>query len=140
MSTIKCVLVCCIYVLCMGTLDAQTASTDIRKYIPTENLDKKKENKSLKDMPKEKTYNYIYKESTEGILYGNPCALEETHRMGFEYVVEKETLPGSMLKSDTQWNNFLVNIKLIFTRSPFWKLILEKRLRQCRQKTGDIVG
>lgn len=140
MSKIRCLLMCCCFILATGGIHAQSTGEDIRGYIPTENLDRKKEANRQKNKPKKKNYSYIYKARTEGILYGNPCALEETRKMGFEYVVQKPTLPGGMEQEDVRWHNFWVKVKLVFTRSPFWKLILNKKLEQCRQKTGDIVG
>lgn len=110
------------------------------KRTPTENIDTKIRGNKFKNRPKRKQYAYIYKENTEGILYGNPCALEATRKMGFEYVVQTSGLPGSLPKEDVNVNNFLVNLKLIFTRSPFWKIILNNKLKKCQQKSGDIVG
>ena len=123
-----------------GCVLGQNPEGDIERYIPTENLDRKKEANRLKNKPREKNYSYIYKKDTEGILYGNPCALEETHRMGFEYVVQKGNLPGGIEAEDVRWHNFWVKVKLVFTHSPFWKAILNKRLTECREKSGDIVG
>ncbi|MEP4533400.1 MAG: hypothetical protein ABJ004_09945 [Cyclobacteriaceae bacterium] len=113
---------------------------DIRDYIPTENLDPRKEANRLRNKPDRKNIDYIIKSDLDGILYGNPCAIEETRKMGFEYVFMPEGLPGAMNPDERFENNFLVNLKLIFTRSPFWKLILNRRIKKCRTKSGDFVG
>lgn len=127
------------FVLVAWTVNAQNHH-DLHKYIPTENVDAKKRGNRWKHRPKRKHYEVIYKRSTRGTLYGNPCALEATRKMGFEYVIQTPGIPGAVLLEDVRVNNFLVNVKLIFTRSPFWKLILNKKLKRCQQKSGDIVG
>jgi len=73
-------------------------------------------------------------------LYGNPCAVEATRKMGFEYIIQPKGVPGGENFLLMQGNNLMVNVKLIFTRSPFWKFILNKRISQCRVDSGDIVG
>lgn len=119
---------------------AQT-SEELGKHMPTQNLDiKHKKNKQEKYRPERDEYDFIFKKSTNGILYGNPCAIEATRKMGFEYIVQSPGLPGSLLKEDVFFNNVWVNIKLVFRRSPFWKMILNKKFKECKHKTGDIVG
>ena len=39
-------------------------------------------------MPKRKRYSVIYVPNADKIMYGNLCVLEETRKMGFEYLVE----------------------------------------------------
>lgn len=89
---------------------------------------------------KEKPISVIYVATPNGILYGNPCAVEETKKMNFVYVAQKPGLPGGETEEDMYYNNTIVKLKLVFTRSPFWKLILNRRIKKCAQKTGDIVG
>lgn len=115
---------------------------DPEAYFPTENINSKfSDDNTRENIPKKKIYSVIYKYKLEGTLYGNPCALEETQRMGFIYVVQ----PKGFLPTNRPWplvwvNNLWVNTKLIFTRSPFWKSILKKRIDACRDKSGDMVG
>lgn len=90
--------------------------------------------------PKRKNISYIYKRKATGILFGNPCAIKATRRMGFEYVLQPKGVPGSPGRFNALMNNFFVNIKLTFTRSPFWKLILNERMKECRTNSGDFVG
>lgn len=128
-------------ILVMGFCAIGQAKTeDIRSKFPTENVTFGKQANKRSNQPKRKNISFIYKDSSEDILYGNPCAVEATRKMGFEYVLQPPGLPGSASRKETELNNFLVNLKLIFTRSPFWKLILNKRIKECRLKTGDIVG
>jgi hypothetical protein len=122
-----------LFVLSVGWL----VSGQIVDELPTNNTVNKRVN-HRKYEPKRKTYSKLYKTSTKGTLYGNPCALEVTRKMGFEYVPLSQghgkSTVGLIL------NNTYVNGKLIVTRSPFWKLILKKRLKNCRTKSGDGVG
>jgi len=89
---------------------------------------------------KKKKYDVIYRPNPKGILYGNPCAVEATHQMGFEYLVEARGIPGSKSQKGKFINNLWVKTKLVFTRSPFWKMSLNKRFKQCRRMSGDFVG
>ncbi len=112
----------------------------IQDYIPTENLDMKKDaNKKAYRSPKRK-YDVIYRPHAKKILYGNPCAVEATHKMGFEYMVEPRNGTRSKTQKGKFLNNLKVKSKLVVTRSPFWKLILKKRFKKCREMSGDIVG
>ncbi len=126
----------------LDNCNAQKKPNDPEAYFPTENINSKfKDDNTRENIPKTKVYPVLYKYSLEGTLYGNPCALEETMKMGFIYVVQ----PRGWLPTNRSWpmvalNNIWVNTKLIFTRSPFWKLILKKRIDACRDKSGDIVG
>lgn len=104
---------------------------------PTNNTrDKRVKHKKYK--PRVREYAKIYKSNTKGTLYGNPCALKETRKMGFEYVPLSQGHGKSPI--GVVINNFFVKLKLVFTRTPFWKLILKKRFQNCREKSGDGVG
>jgi len=109
----------------------------IKDELPTNSTERKRTDHK-KYEPKRKTYDFIYKHSTKNTLYGNPCALEQTRKMGFEYVPltkgRGKTAVGVML------NNVAVGTKLCVTRSPFWKMTLNKRMKDCRLKSGDGVG
>jgi hypothetical protein len=128
----------CLFLL-HGAL-AQRKEKDLQSYIPTENISSKKDFNKRKHAPKRKNIRLIVKNSPKGILYGNPCMMEETRRMGFEYAVQSKGLPGSMGFFRRNWNNFVTKLRLTFTNTPFWKLILNFRVKDCREKTGDIVG
>jgi hypothetical protein len=112
---------------------------ELEKQFPTLNLSYQGRVRG-KDIPKEKNIRFIIKNDTKGILYGNPCMNEETRRMNFEYVVQNPGLPGSLGNRKRLWNNFVTKLRLTITRTPFWKLILKARVKDCRQKSGDLVG
>ncbi|MCP4457519.1 MAG: hypothetical protein GY816_05750 [Cytophagales bacterium] len=105
--------------------------------IPTNNTVRKKF-KRKRHAPKVKKTSHIYTKSTKGTMYGNPCAIDVTTRMGFVYV------PLSQGHGKTPLgyfiNNFLVKSKLVFTRTPLWKYTLNKRLQDCRLSSGDGIG
>lgn len=113
---------------------------DLKDYIPTENLDSKKDSNKKAYKSKKRRYEVIYRPNAKKILYGNPCAVEATRKMGFEYIVESRRAVRSATQKGKFLNNLKVKTKLVLTRSPFWKLILKKKFKKCRQKSGDLVG
>jgi hypothetical protein len=115
-------------------------SDEIQKELPTEKIGFKVEDDSKANRPKKKKIRYIIKNGTSGILYGNPCVLQVTHKMGFEYAVQTPLLPGSTIEPRRLWNNFKVKMLLILKYSPFWKGSVNKRLKECGIKSGDRVG
>ncbi|MEQ9300800.1 MAG: hypothetical protein RIF33_19665 [Cyclobacteriaceae bacterium] len=115
-------------------------SDEIKKELPTEKIAFKVEDDSKANRPQKKKIRYIIKNGTSGILYGNPCVLQVTRRMGFEYAVQTPLLPGSTIEPRRLWNNFKVKLVLALKYSPFWKISLNKRLKECGIKSGDRVG
>lgn len=122
-----------VFLIASSSLVAQEANEDI----PTNNTVWKK-SKPKKHKSNPKRYSQLYRKNTKGTLYGNPCAIDVTHKMGFEFVPlaqgHGKTTVGHFI------NNALVKTKLTFTRTPFWKLILNKRLKDCRLSSGDGIG
>lgn len=112
----------------------------IHDYIPSENVDSKKKFKKKRNAPKEKRISLIVKNKTDGVLYGNACMTENTHRMGFEYAIQVPGLPGSVDPFRRIVGNTGVYFRLIFTKGPWWKLVLNSRVKDCRKKSGDWVG
>ncbi len=129
-----------IFILVMSNAQAQRKKDPIEKYLPTDNVNFRKDDNKRKNAPKFNYYRHIIKNKTTNILYGNSCALEATHKMGFEYVVQAPKTPGSTPEFKRLWNNFKVKTRLFFLRSPFWKFILKGKLKKCRIKSGDKVG
>ena len=112
----------------------------VQQELPTENLEMKKDSNKRANKPKRKNYSVIYVPNANKILYGNRCVLEETRKMGFEYLVEPVNISGSKTRTGKILNNTWVKTKLFFTRSPFWKAILNKKIKKCRNMSGDLVG
>ncbi|MEM8938786.1 MAG: hypothetical protein AAGC64_05515 [Bacteroidota bacterium] len=119
---------------------AQKKERPVRDYLPTENLKARKDANNVSNRPKRKKIELIYVKSARGILYGNACAIQETHRMGFEYIVEPVNGMESRSWFGKLCSNLWVKTKLFFRRSPFWKATLNKRIKRCRRQTGDFVG
>ena len=93
-------------VICITvSLYSQKKDKPVRDYLPTENLEQKKDANKASNRPKRKNISLLYVSSADGILYGNACATQETHRMGFEYIVE----PHNGLESKTGMGKFLNN-------------------------------
>ena len=131
---------CLVLAISFSPLLAQRKERPLHEQMPTENLESRKDSNKSSNQSKRKRIALLYVKDADKILYGNPCATEETHRMGFEYIVEPKSRLRSKSKVGKFFNNFLVKAKLVVTRSPLWKAILNKRMRSCRQKTGDFVG
>jgi len=129
-----------VLVICSYSLSAQKKEKPVRDYLPTDNLDMGKYGGSAANAPDRKKIALLYVKNGDKIFYGNPCATKETHRMGFEYIVEPKNGLESKTRTGKFFNNLLLKTKLFVTKSPFWKLILNKRIKDCRQQTGDFVG
>lgn len=112
----------------------------LSKYIPTENVNVKKESNKRKNRPETSEYDYIYKRKISGMLLGNACAVQATHNMGFEYVLQPMGGVNGISFLRFQANNLWMNTKLVFKRTPFWKVILNKKIKNCREKSGDFAG
>ena len=90
--------------------------------------------------PEEKKLIRIIKNDTQGILYGNRCFEEVTTGMGFEYVVQPKGQPGNKNEFQRNTHNFWAKFKLFFKAGPFWKSKVNKKVRECRELSGDFVG
>lgn len=119
---------------------SQQSDGGVGDYMPTENVKRTNKVDKASNRPKRKKISLIYVPNANKILYGNPCATEETHKMGFEYIVEATNVPGSKTRMGKFLHNSLIKTRLCFTRSPFWKLILKKKIKKCREMSGDLVG
>jgi hypothetical protein len=81
----------------------------------------------------------IYIKDTQNVLYGNPCMDKVTARFGYEYVVMPKNATKYHSGFQRSMHNFFVKTALFF-RNPFWKIISNKKAKECRQKTGDYMG
>ena len=117
---------------------AQGKSRDkaVTEYFPTSKVDASVDEFTWDNMPDRQNIRYIYKKNKSNTLIGNPCAIQATHKMGFEYVPKDTFQSGFRI-----WrNNFGVTLKLFFTKGPFWKSKINKQIRQCAQQSGDRRG
>jgi len=88
---------------------------------------------------KERRLLSIYIKDTKNVLYGNPCMDKVTLRFGYEYVVMPKNASKFHSGLRRVMHNFGVKTALFF-RNPFWKIISNKKAKECRQKTGDYMG
>ncbi len=112
----------------------------LEEHIPTRKVNKKVKEDVKKNRPKRQRVMYIYKRRTNNTLYGNPCAVAATREMGFEYLAQEK----STIDLKSYWSRFAHNLwtktKLVVRRGPWWKLTVNKRINDCRGKTGDRTG
>lgn len=128
-------------ILILGSIECLgQESEEIKKDLPTEKVGFNIEDDTKAHRPERKKIRYIIKNGTSGILYGNPCVLQVTRKMGFEYAVQTPLLPGSTIEPRRLWNNFKVKVLLTLKHGPFWKITVNKRLKDCGIKSGDRVG
>ena len=119
---------------------SQKKEKPISDHFPTGNLDITKDDNKPANRPDRKNIRLLYVPNADKILYGNPCATEATHGMGFEYIVEPRNGLESKKSLGKFLNNLWIKTKLVATRSPFWKMILNNKIKKCRRQSGDFVG
>lgn len=94
----------------------------------------------IKDAPEaEKEYMYLYLMKSKGKLLGNRCVTEFTEDMGFRYILMPKAGSG-MSGFEQRLNNFKTRFILLFRNGPFWNYRLQRKIKECRRKTGDYVG
>ena len=137
----KIVLLCFAMCWCMvGEAQKTKEPEGITSYIPTETTNTKNNLNPNKYRPQRRNIDYIYTHDAKGVYFGNPCVMEATRSMGFEYVLQVRGIPGSPTEDEMFEHNVIVKTKLVFTRSPFWKLILKRKIKKCLEMSGDFVG
>lgn len=87
-----------------------------------------------------KKYLTILKRGTQGTLVGNKCVEDQTMKMGFRYMLVPKSGPGSRTGVGVFLHNTGTKFLLVFRNGPFWTLRLKKKVKECRQKTGDYMG
>lgn len=137
---VSCTKASLLVLLILSSISVAHAQDDIKDSFPTNKLRSKTIDNKKKNRPKEYRIAYIYKTTTLKTLYGNPCALDVTRRWGFEYAIE-DNYNNSFKKSFKRARrNFGVKAKLFFTKGPWWRIVINKRLKECQRKTGDAIG
>lgn len=120
------------------SIEAQ-AQESVQKQLPTEKIDRKKNTNKPRNRSKT-SIREIYKKRSWKIGYGNPCIEEATQRMGFIYAPVVKSQPGYRWEGGRNWHNMWVKLGLIVRRGPWWKIRIKKQIKDCRRKSGDIVG
>lgn len=130
----RCVLVCLVLMACYNIGLAQ-------KEPPRTNMTSKEGLVDIRrEAPKKKKIRYLVRGNLKNTLYGNPCAKEVTHKMGFEYVITPKGQTGNKNAFQRNMQNLGPNIALTFRNGPFWKLRTKAKIKKCRRKSGDYVG
>ncbi|MFY0626030.1 MAG: hypothetical protein JXR07_07040 [Reichenbachiella sp.] len=127
-------------ILCLFFCTPSLAQENIKEELPTGKVNRKVDDNQKAKPKNEKTIRFIYVKSGKNLLIGNPCALEVTRNMGFEY--ELQHRPDDSFHSNWQrfWNNTGVKSKLFFTKGPGWKSKVNKKIKQCAIQSGDFRG
>ena len=107
---------------------------------PTKNIDRKVRVQHSEHTSEGKTIRFLIRKDTRGTLSGNKCAFDVTHKMGFEYITLSKGDPGYENEWTRASHNFGVKTYLFFTRGPFWKSKVKKKIDECRFRTGDYAG
>jgi hypothetical protein len=105
----------------------------------TTNTSKKAKAAPNKEFKKQKIQ-HIIKSDTRKFLFGNKCAEDETLKMGFVYVAMPKGRPGNKNEFNRNLQNLGAKTSILLKNGPFWKVKLNKRIKRCRQQTGDFVG
>ena len=107
--------------------------------IPTENIDPRKDSNNKKNRNRQ-GIREIYKKKSWQNVYGNPCVEIATQKMGFIYAPVVRTQPGYTTEFRRNWHNWCVKAGLFFRRGPLWKFRIKKQIKDCKRKSGDLVG
>jgi len=68
--------------------DTAWSQETIAEELPTRKTDKRVKENIKKNNPSKSEVSRIYVTDGSKLLYGNPCAIEATQAMGFEYAIE----------------------------------------------------
>jgi hypothetical protein len=129
-------LLACLLLLHAAPLQAQQKAGKKRKGATTTTS----YNAKIKHPKAQKEYMHLYQANTRGTLVGNRCMDEYTEKMGFRYLVMPAGMEDAPSPTQMRLHNFGVKFALLVKNGPFWHHRLEKRVRKCREKTGDYVG
>ncbi len=134
----------CIWIPLM--LFAHSAKTQIgdepfqKSESPTKNVDKDVRIYHDAHTSEGKRVRFLIQKDTRGTLSGNKCVTDATRQMGFEYLALTKGDPGYENEWTRASHNFGVKTILFFTRGPFWRTKIKKRIDECRYRTGDYAG
>ena len=127
----------CLLIALLWLSPAYGQST-VKEEIPTGKVNRKVDDQSKS--PKEKRIAAIYVKDGKKLLIGNPCAIEATRAMGFEYELWHRPDPRFNSNWQTFWHNTGIKTRLFFTRGPWWKSTINKKFKQCAIQSGDFRG
>jgi hypothetical protein len=84
-------------------------------------------------------YIQIHIKETEEILYGNRCAEIAAQKMGIEFIIIPKDIGYGMKNSNIAGVNFNAHLRAFFKNGFFWRKRLKKKIKKCREMTGDYI-
>lgn len=84
-------------------------------------------------------YIQIHITESKEALYGNRCAEMEAQKMGIEFIIIPKDIGYGMTKKNIFFTNLNAHFRAFWKNGFFWKKRLKKRIRRCRDATGDYI-
>ncbi|GAB4486286.1 MAG: hypothetical protein OHK0045_05270 [Raineya sp.] len=84
-------------------------------------------------------YIQIHIRETKDVLYGNRCAEMEAQKMRIEFIIIPKDIGFGMKLRNFFGVNLNAHAKAFFRNGFFWQKRLRKRIKKCRDATGDYI-
>ncbi|PKQ66564.1 hypothetical protein [Raineya orbicola] len=84
-------------------------------------------------------YIQIHITESKEVLYGNRCAEIEAQKMGIEFIIIPKDIGYGMSRKNIFFTNLHAHFRAFWKNGFFWKKRLKKRIRHCRDATGDYI-
>lgn len=84
-------------------------------------------------------YTQIHIRETKDVLYGNRCAEMEAQKMHIEFIIIPKDIGFGMKLRNLFGVNLNAHVKAFFRNGFFWQKRLKKRIKKCRDATGDYI-
>lgn len=84
-------------------------------------------------------YIQVHIRETKEYLYGNRCAEMEAQKMRIEFIIIPKDIGFGMKLRNFFGVNLNAHAKAFFRNGFFWQKRLKKRIRKCRDATGDYI-
>ena len=84
-------------------------------------------------------YIQIHIRETKEVLYGNRCAEMEAQKMRVEFIIVPKDIGFGMKLRNFFGVNLNAHAKAFFKNGFFWQKKLKKRIKRCRDATGDYI-
>lgn len=84
-------------------------------------------------------YIQVHIRETKDVLYGNRCAEMEAQKMRVEFIIIPKDIGFGMKLRNFFGVNLNAHAKAFFRNGFFWQKKLKKRIKKCRDATGDYI-
>lgn len=84
-------------------------------------------------------YTQVHIRETKTFLYGNRCAEMEAQKMRVEFIIIPKDIGFGMKLRNFFGVNLNAHAKAFFRNGFFWQKRLKKRIKKCRDATGDYI-